>query len=1157
MWIVNRKYYPILILILLIWLVLSEPSQRYVHGQDDRRPESIVIGYPELVEGTRSQTLNLYFNIVNRQRQPLDVIVEDIESALITINGRQYPTEIIAPETPLYIVVVLDVSGSMIGALENMKRAAIQAIAELPDRARITVLTFNTRNNIRRITGSDGFVEKNLAINAIAEVQIRDRLGTCLYDATYTAVELLRAEGLRPDDGRAVVLFTDGRDELTSGRGDRCSQRNPEDILELARDPAYPVPLHTIGLRGVDPNADVNVEELRDFAIRTGGFTAVGGEAQLSDLFSRITQGLTSQRIARALTCEQQGDVRALLELRLLSGRVLSETVDLTVGVSCIPPTATPTAEPLAIGFDSIIFNPDEEILTIRLQRDSGIEVDRFRVRISSRESGTLISGGFGDFLVPGSQDEFSIRTNAISSTETLVISVIAQDAGGADLGLPGIREVRLTRPTPTPSPTERPSATPETITFPDSSAQFILERDVLVLNIRHIGSIDVLTYRVRVISRTSGLLIDEFDVDAGLERVEIPTSNIPSGERLSFTVTPLDINGTAMVQRPISLEGLEVLIIRPTPSPTATDLPTATPTPTSTTVITNTAVPIRIEPIALDYNEQTDELSIQITRTGEGDVASYRVQLFYRDGIRAREYILLADQVEFTLSTEGLRGNVPMRGLVAALNQNGNVISENFEFNLEEGLRRTPPTPTATPSHTPTDTPTATPTPSPTPIVVSVTVTSLSLTEDGNGLILQIRVTPNDVDVVNGYQVRLNKQPDNLEVRSWQYNGSPPEQLTIPLDGRLDAGEYELALSLNVRGQAIAPTASQVFRYSPPAPPAPTFADWLRQNTGLLIGVVIVLMLIVVALLIVFRNRDTQPAFTPISRPPILDDYGNPTIVPDDADIPVRARLIVKEAPDGEVGREIPINATPFRLGRDGGRPGHKTNADFKDVQVSRAHAAILYEDNSFIVQDAGSQSGTFVNGTRISEPYRIQPGETVTIGLGKRTKLAFVFDEIPGNTSSYDPNATQVDVLPSRGGVISPSRQEIERTEIELRILPKNELRLIRANGTDMAQPQQTWQIMDTPFTLGKAAGNSVQIDSKSVSRTHAIITYEQDTFHIEDANSTNGTFLNDEKLVTKRPLKALQTYRISLGRDVVLEFRYEPFRPDDVTQPDDTGV
>ena len=55
----------------------------------------------------------------------------------------------------------------------------------------------------------------------------------------------------------------------------------------------------------------------------------------------------------------------------------------------------------------------------------------------------------------------------------------------------------------------------------------------------------------------------------------------------------------------------------------------------------------------------------------------------------------------------------------------------------------------------------------------------------------------------------------------------------------------------------------------------------------------------------------------------------------------------------------------------------------------------------------------------------------------------------------------------------------------------------------------------------SIGRNVSNDIQIDNLSVSKNHAQITREKDSYQVEDLNSTNGTYLN-EKMVSKAELK-----------------------------------
>ncbi len=55
-----------------------------------------------------------------------------------------------------------------------------------------------------------------------------------------------------------------------------------------------------------------------------------------------------------------------------------------------------------------------------------------------------------------------------------------------------------------------------------------------------------------------------------------------------------------------------------------------------------------------------------------------------------------------------------------------------------------------------------------------------------------------------------------------------------------------------------------------------------------------------------------------------------------------------------------------------------------------------------------------------------------------------------------------------------------------------------------------------------IGKDAGSDIIINKETISRFHAKIYKEKDEYYIEDLNSTNGTYVNDEILSYKEPKK-----------------------------------
>ncbi len=77
-----------------------------------------------------------------------------------------------------------------------------------------------------------------------------------------------------------------------------------------------------------------------------------------------------------------------------------------------------------------------------------------------------------------------------------------------------------------------------------------------------------------------------------------------------------------------------------------------------------------------------------------------------------------------------------------------------------------------------------------------------------------------------------------------------------------------------------------------------------------------------------------------------------------------------------------------------------------------------------------------------------------------------------------------------------------------------------------------------------IGRAADNAIQLVEPSVSRCHALLRVTSDRqIELTDLGSTNGTFVNNERLRPDRPHAILDGDRLRFGTKVVLKF----VRPD----------
>ncbi len=98
---------------------------------------------------------------------------------------------------------------------------------------------------------------------------------------------------------------------------------------------------------------------------------------------------------------------------------------------------------------------------------------------------------------------------------------------------------------------------------------------------------------------------------------------------------------------------------------------------------------------------------------------------------------------------------------------------------------------------------------------------------------------------------------------------------------------------------------------------------------------------------------------------------------------MPRSARLVVIE-PNG-TRREVAINASPFRIGRQAGN-----ELTLRDSRISRQQAQILATDGVMVLEDMGSRHGTFVNGERVLR-HELKAKDKIDFGMADSYKLVY----------------------------------------------------------------------------------------------------------------------------------------------------------------------
>ncbi len=106
----------------------------------------------------------------------------------------------------------------------------------------------------------------------------------------------------------------------------------------------------------------------------------------------------------------------------------------------------------------------------------------------------------------------------------------------------------------------------------------------------------------------------------------------------------------------------------------------------------------------------------------------------------------------------------------------------------------------------------------------------------------------------------------------------------------------------------------------------------------------------------------------------------------------------------------------------------------------------------------------------------------------------------------------------------------------------MSEDQFRLVVLAGPD---PDRIYPLVLETVTLGRDKMSDVVLDDPEVSRQHVRLTRRADGYEIQDLGSTNGTFLNGERLTG--PARALSPgHMIGLGSTISLRFEVAPWEP-----------
>ena len=291
-----------------------------------------------------------------------------------------------------------------------------------------------------------------------------------------------------------------------------------------------------------------------------------------------------------------------------------------------------------------------------------------------------------------------------------------------------------------------------------------------------------------------------------------------------------------------------------------------------------------------------------------------------------------------------------------------------------------------------------------------------------------------------------------------------------------------------------------------------------------------------------------------------------------------MKAKFITEDGPNA--GKELPLEeGSTWTLGRD----STSSNLVIEDPKVSRSHAQCTETEEGWTLENLSETNPIILNDTPIQEPILLKEGDRLKIGsywyqftyqdteineeptLNQPTPKE---ENTPENPSSLEPPKNEEAPLPEEEPLPqeeTPAPQtvtihdapehldddapqhtifkEIDEQEEELEEqlhfdLEESSRWLIKVLSGPNSGAEFTLK-ENNSYTLGTDPLHSdIIFQDRSISRQHAKLTLSNNILTLEDLNSRNGTYIQENRLEGSSPLEANQVITMGTTAFIVID-------------------
>jgi pSer/pThr/pTyr-binding forkhead associated (FHA) protein/tetratricopeptide (TPR) repeat protein len=213
-----------------------------------------------------------------------------------------------------------------------------------------------------------------------------------------------------------------------------------------------------------------------------------------------------------------------------------------------------------------------------------------------------------------------------------------------------------------------------------------------------------------------------------------------------------------------------------------------------------------------------------------------------------------------------------------------------------------------------------------------------------------------------------------------------------------------------------------------------------------------------------------------------------------------------------------VPVVRDSITIGRSEGN-----TIRLPERNVSRQHARLLQDDGMLYLEEVRSRYGTRVNGDPIGGRRAVNPGDVIEIG-DYRLALHEDTNEIAVKTTSempiLDRDDTPIAIPRSEpGGDPNAVTAMIKLADLPASVEMEEERSIPKASQARLVvlTPQLVGiehTLTDSPTVIGRTSDSAFQIDHRSISHDHAMITWSKESgYTLHDLGSANGLKVNGD--------------------------------------------